>query len=270
MRFWKRDPAVENELRTALRADSLAVRKSRRRAVIRLVAALVGLTALAVAARAWQRTLPLRSVRVDGAKLTDERELRRLAAVPTGGKLYDADAGAIARRVERNPFVRRATVGREVPGTLVVQVEERTPVAALRGESGGLLLIDGDGVVLPDVPARQAALVAGLPILSGVRAQPGDRFASGRVRAALALLAALRTDAPALGDRLSEFDLSDSTVITAFTVDGAVPVRFDPTAPHRQVAALDAFWKAVVRPQGAASLAYIDVRYAGQVVARPR
>ncbi|MBM3581210.1 MAG: FtsQ-type POTRA domain-containing protein, partial [Alphaproteobacteria bacterium] len=72
--------------------------------------------------------------------------LARLA-VARGSPLFAFDADAARRRLEELPWVRRASVSRMWPATIVVRIEEREPLA-LWQHQGRFALIDRDGQVI--------------------------------------------------------------------------------------------------------------------------
>jgi cell division septal protein FtsQ len=114
---------------------------------------------------------------LDPAKVIDALQLRADASA------FD-DPGPLARRVMALPGVTTADVGRRLPGTLIVELQETTPVA-LASRGGDLVPLDRRGRVLPFDPLRSApdlpfaaygdALVAG--VLGRVHDYDPDLFA---------------------------------------------------------------------------------------------
>ncbi len=112
------------------------------------------------------------------------------AAVTDAGHIHRGDAmawldsGQAVRGIEALPFVGRATVTREWPGTVRITVVERRPVGWIEGP-GGKVVVDGTGRVLESV----ASPPPGLPQLVGTKLVPvpgatvvpvaGARVASG-------------------------------------------------------------------------------------------
>lgn len=83
---------------------------------------------------------------VSGATTLTPAQVRRVAAVPTGGPLLRADLAAVRRRVAALAAVKSVDVSREWPHKVRVAVTERTPVAVI--EMGGRLhALDASGVV---------------------------------------------------------------------------------------------------------------------------
>src|SRR6266571_802419 len=145
-------------------------RKARQRGRLRRV---LPLTALAVAAPLavafsahWLLTTPrfaVVSVDVRGASRVPTAEILAAAAVEPGTSLFRLDPGAVARRVEAIPEVRRADVVREFPNRIVISVEERRPFTLVH--SGRLHWIDEEGRVLGASPE---AVIPQVPVVSGL------------------------------------------------------------------------------------------------------
>jgi cell division protein FtsQ len=135
---------------------------------------------------------------VRGAERTPADEVRDLSGLRTGESMLAVPAGAAADRVEELPWVRSVDVRRDWPGRVVVEVEERTPVAAFAG-AGRWLLVDGDGRRLAVVrrPPADVVLIDGV----GAQGDPGtevDERAAGAVEVSRRLPPALRMRLPRL------------------------------------------------------------------------
>lgn len=144
----------------------------------------------------------------------------------------------LAARVRVHPLVAEAEVRRQLPGTLVVTVQERVPVA-WAGDSGGIGPVDGTGRRLP-LDGRTTPL--DLPV-----AVDADT-------ALLRFLDALRRDAPGLFARVTavarptprEFRVSLGALrvralpeVTVARFQDIFPVESDLARRHVAVAELD-------------------------------
>jgi cell division protein FtsQ len=174
----------------------LEVEGSRRRrwpwAVLAVLAviALAGLTAASP-------LLNVDRIVVRGAERTPVEQVRERSGLRTGESMLAVPTGTAADRVEELPWVRSVAVRREWPDRVVVQVEERTPVAALAGDGGRWLLVDEDGRRLARVrrPPADVVVIEGL----GARGDPGTRVddkAAGAVEVSRRLPPALRMRLP--------------------------------------------------------------------------
>lgn len=77
--------------------------------------------------------------------------------LPMGTPLLRVPADAIAARVAALPQVRSAQIVRQWPRTLVIDIERRTPVAAVRGPDG-YDLVDLEGMVVTVVTSAPSDL----------------------------------------------------------------------------------------------------------------
>jgi cell division protein FtsQ len=138
---------------------------------------------------------------VRGAERTPVDEVVARSGLRTGEAMLAVPAGAAEERVEELPWVRSATVRREWPGRVVVEVEEREPVAAFAGAGEGgaarWLLVDEDGRRLAQVrkPPDGVVVIEGV----GADGDPGtevDDAAAGAVEVGRRLTPALRMRLP--------------------------------------------------------------------------
>ena len=129
--------------------------------------------------------LGVRDVQVVGAQLVTPQSVREAAAVPMKVPLARVDLDAVRDRVQALAPVDRAIVTRDWPGTVLVEVVERTAVAAVpAGER--FALVDDEGVAFRTVNRRPAEL----PLARVARPGPDDL----NTRAALTVLSALTDD----------------------------------------------------------------------------
>jgi cell division protein FtsQ len=127
--------------------------------------------------------LGVRHVKVVGVQLIAPLQVEEAAAIPPDQPLARVDLDAVRARVRGIPAVDRVTVKRGWPSTLVVEVVERTPVAAVPSAPGRLTLIDASGV-----PYREVAQAPdGLPLVRTSTPGPSDL----NTRSALKVLGAL-------------------------------------------------------------------------------
>jgi cell division protein FtsQ len=147
------------------------------RALVIMVAALALFAATAVAT--YTPYFHLRDVRVEGISELTRADVLRTAGLESSTNVFHLDAPRIDAALEADPWILHADVERHLPGTVVVLITERTPIAvALRGTRSDA--VAADGVVLP------GAALEGLP---QIRASLGDLSDADRTAAAEALAA---------------------------------------------------------------------------------
>ena len=177
-----------------MRERWVVARREEGRRRLRLVIAVVGVASLLGIAYlvANSPLLGADTIRVRGTSRIPAGAVRAAARISDGAPLLFLDHGAIERRVEALPDVRRARVTTELPNTVVIFVTERVPVAWMHtAEPGTIAVVDADGRVLRRVPTPPALVpeVVG----AGLATVPGHTVASpGAFRALGALPAALR------------------------------------------------------------------------------
>lgn len=129
----------------------------------------------------------VRRVVVEGTRYAAPDEIVSRLRVDTTVSIWD-DVAPLVARVREHPQVQAVRIGRRLPGTLVVAVTERPPVA-LVATARGFAVTDARGVTLPVDPTR---LDVDLPVLAT------------RDTLLLRLLGAVRAEVPALYAEVSE------------------------------------------------------------------
>jgi len=129
----------------------------------------------------------VRRVEIDGLQYTKTAELMRLIHVDTTQSVWQPLQPIVAR-IESHAMVLHASVERVLPGTFLVRVTERAPVA-FSPDNGTLRIADATGRTLPIDPM---ATPLDLPIAS----TPDSTV--------LQLLNAMRVEAPPLYARVTD------------------------------------------------------------------
>lgn len=199
----------------------------------------------------------VREIRVEGNVRLAAEEVIREAGVREGSNLLTLSVAGAVRAVEGNPWVARLQVERELPSTLVLRVEERTPIAWVGNRAGGVI-VAADGTVLArrEEP-RRLAVVDGTPAALSV----GDRASA--LGEQLRALAALR---PRVRRLVESTELRESS-LTLHLRDGSRAILGPPVNLGRKSAAIES----ILRWVGERDLAldYLDVRSPGTPAVRP-
>jgi len=145
------------------------------------VLALVGLVVGAVWLVFFSSVLAVSGVKVAGAEVLDPREVRQVAAVPTGSPLATVDLEAVASRVERLTPVLEVDVSRSWPDRVRIDITERTAVAVVIRD-GVVQGVDPDGVIFRRYPSRPPSLPL---IRMGANTEPDALAEAALVMAAL-------------------------------------------------------------------------------------
>ena len=191
----------------------------------------------------------VRRVEILGTRYTAPSELLDRLRVDTTRSVWDP-LDPLAARLRTHAQLESVTVTRRLPGTLVVRVKERHPVA-LVDAPGGLRAVDERGRRLPLDPSRtpvDAPVVTAAPRDTLVYHLLGDmQRESPALYAKLSSIRALGADEIVL--QISDLSVRAMTNVTLARLGDIDPVQRDLT--RRQLHAAE-----------------IDLRYRDQVIAR--
>ncbi|PYN75807.1 MAG: hypothetical protein DMD96_27295 [Candidatus Rokuibacteriota bacterium] len=236
--------------------------RARVRRLIGVALTIVAVPAAVGAAGHWLTTthrFAVTSVEVRGVSRLPPEHILAVAAIPRGTNIFRLDTTGVTGRVESLPEVRRADVVRELPGRVVISVEERRPFTLVHG--GRLHWMDEEGRLLGASPE---AVAPPMPVISGLSA---DELASMRTapgpkaRAAIAVIRALLRSGNGLTAEISEIDMSRREGPVLYTVDG-VEVRLGNEDWEERLARLEG----VLAQVATQDVRTVDLRFRDQVV----
>ncbi len=221
----------------------------------RYKAALGGiLLLLAVTSRFWGPLLMrrmdyfrVRRVEIVGARYVAPSDILAKLHVDTTASVWDPTSALVAR-VASHPEIQHVVVHRKLPGTLVIEVTERVPIALVPA-AGGMRVYDERGVALPIDPAR---VDVDAPVLAE------------RDLALLRLLSRIKRSMPAFYARVSDVRRSGRDDI--LLVLERESVRVPPDVSMERLAEVAPVEEDLARKQ--LRVAEIDLRYRDQVIAR--
>jgi cell division protein FtsQ len=91
-------------------------------------------------------------IRVAGAQREGVATVVKASGLDKGAPMFWVDTGRIARRIERLPWVARASVVRDFPGTVKITVTEYRPTAYVRVAEDRVALLAATGRVIAFAP----------------------------------------------------------------------------------------------------------------------
>jgi cell division septal protein FtsQ len=201
--------------------------------------------------------IELRGVERASAEAID----RRLESY-TGTNILDMDLKQIEAEVQSDPWVRRASVRRVLPGTLQVRIEERSP-AALAIIAERPHLIDSTGYVIgPTLTGADAHL----PVLSGLETLDDDRLRATLVRG-VRVVDRLQQSSREFAARISELDMSRDDRVGIRLSDGGPTILLDPDRVDQNIHPFLELRDAIQHRVGTAS--YIDLRWRDRISVMP-
>ena len=191
----------------------------------------------------------VRRVEILGTRYTSPAELLERLRVDTTRSVWDP-LEPLAARLRSHAQVESVSVARRLPGTLVVRVKERHPVALVTAP-GGLRAVDERGRRLPLDPSRTPV---DAPV---VTAAPSDTIVYH-------LLGAMQREAPALYAKLSSIRATGADEIALQIAD--VSVRAMTNVTLARLADIEPVRRDLARRQLRPT--ELDLRYRDQVIAR--
>ncbi|MET0589743.1 MAG: cell division protein FtsQ/DivIB [Naasia sp.] len=181
-------------------------RRRRTRIAFAVTAGIVAILAGVVSLGAFSPLFALREVRVEGAALVPAADIQGVVDDQLGTPLPLLDFDRIETGLSGFPLIQSYSTESLPPGTLVVRVVERTPVAVL-ARGGAFDLVDSAGVVVSTQPER----IAGYPLID----LPTGEVASVDFTAAAEVLVALPGDLRAQVDSIRASTVDDVTLTLA-------------------------------------------------------
>ena len=173
-----------------LRQRRIAVRRAEGRRRLHVLIGIGLVIALTVGGYGLSQStlLDLDAVNVKGAFASEADEVRTAAALAIGTPLVELDLDSALTAVSAIPWVESASIARDWPGQVTIDLVRRTPAAAMADGSGGFVLIDKTGVAMAaageigDLPLIRlvadgelgSVQAEALPALAVAQAMPGD------------------------------------------------------------------------------------------------
>lgn len=163
-------------------------RRSRHRRAAWITAASILLVfGVSILVGVFSPLMALQRIEIKGTNRVDAAELRRALSDQIGTPLARLDFGAIKRDVAGFPLIESYVTEEAPPHTLVITVQERTPVVAVRsGKSFDL--VDPAGIVVQSSPKQPA----GMPLADVGRAKVGSSVFRTMTEVVLALPSTVR------------------------------------------------------------------------------
>jgi cell division septal protein FtsQ len=172
----------------------------------------------------------------------------------------------VEERIEVNPFVKEAKAQLILPAKLLVTITERQPLAQII-LSDRVLTVSQDGVCLQ----RNLTVNPALPVITdaviGSAGDPGDRFSSDGLSAALELIDRLD---PFFLESIQEFRAFSAWELTLVTHQGVL-VKFGPAEDlERKLGYYETILLKNNSQYNGDTLEYIDLRYEAQPVVKKK
>jgi hypothetical protein len=168
----------------------------------------------------------VRQITVQGCRTVREEQLLALAEIRQGAPLLGFNLSEAKQRIRQHPWIDRVSIQRSWPDTLLIEVQERRPLALINLEGGqGLHYVDQNGIVFAPVEAGQDL---DFPVITGISLPgipPGFSLREGAAADAVQFLQLTAQGNPILPmQALSEVRVSREQGIIAYLAERPFPI----------------------------------------------
>ncbi len=229
----------------------------------------VALSALCLVGYRALLTSPLLQVtriQVNGCQQLDPQAVIQQAEIPSGVNILSLDLDEVRNRLTQHPWIAAAAVSREIPDRIRIEIEERKPVALVKGHQ--FYLVDQQGTCF----ARAApSEYAGLPIITGL--DPGTLGSGCNLpREFTVLLENLyrETQLKLPWRLISEIRWNRNAGLSFFTARGGIQVDLGSEDYGIRIAKLEKVLRYLEKKGLQTQLRGIDLRHGNRVFVRGR
>lgn len=184
--------------------------------------------------------------------VSDDR-VRNLMGLRPGTNILALDLEGLASKIAEDAWIAKASVVRELPDTVIVEVEEHRPVAVML--SGYFYLINAQGKPFKRLDDGERE---GLPIISGVERRllmDDPATAEARIGRALEVLAAYQSKKR---PRLGEIHVGDAGDVTLYTAERGAQYRLGRGEVEPKLERLDALRAALGGDADGLAVVHLD------------
>lgn len=199
-------------------------------------------------------------VEITGLKNVDRRQVLNALKVPRDVNALTVKLSDLAKRVEALPWVKSAVVRLDLPGRLVVEIEEREPLALLF--AGEFLLLDSEGKLFAhsDPENRLGLLV--LTGFSGMSLREGGTFPARPMRELRRLLAVLKKAQNWLPSAsIMECQWRGDEGFVLFVTEKSIPVQLGSEDPELVLGRLQRIFTLLTERRWLDGITRIDMDY---------
>lgn len=202
------------------------------------------------------RAFPVKNIMVSGNYHLEESEIAEAVDIREGSSLVELSLVELKARLKRNAWIKKVSLRKRFPDTIMVDVEEAVP-RALLSLDGRIFLIDTGGNVLEEIEDESTSF---LPVIVGINPKK-DR---GGILEAMKLINAL--DENDILSRKESIEIMLKPYGLVMNLDGEyIKVGYG------RYAKKIGRWKALemeIKKKGIA-IAYVDLRFNNDVIIKP-
>jgi cell division protein FtsQ len=201
----------------------------------------------------------LKEIKVQNNQYLEEQDIVRLAGIQAGVKLFQISKAAVIERILANPYLEGVSVGRSIPSTLIISVQERQPVAYLVDQK--IYMVDPEGKILLQKEGMQ---LQNLPLITGftVNELLKDR---NPLFQALKLIELITEVNPGIFQFISEIHLSKNGPAELFLIRGTARVELGESQIYEKIYLLGELVKRTKVLNELQNIKRIDLTYNNKV-----
>lgn len=208
----------------------------------------------------------VRQLRVDGARVLSPEYIVSVAGVTTEDNVVFLNLSKIQDRIETIPYVRECEVARAFPDTVVIRVEERTPVATVLADNH-MFEVDRECMVLRQLRPFEAYTEPFITDIGGLGfVEPGKSLAETPLKAALEALEAFKATPMAEKVVISEIAATSENNVRMYFNDFPYEVRWGRGNFEQQAENFHDLWAHLDERIGCQE--YLDLRFGNDLACK--
>jgi len=182
-----------------------------------------------------------------------------------GMEMEDLNLRMLENKVKKNLFVKKADAYKDLKGNLIVNVEQRRPIARfLRGGTQDFYLAD-DGQVLP-VSTRYSSRVVMIGGGFAKKIKEGDFMQNEHGKAIFELLNFVR-DSEFWMAQIAEINIDSKGYIVLYPQLGKQVIEFGPSEDiEKKLSKLRIFYEEIIPRKGWDAYSRVNLQYADQII----
>jgi len=209
------------------------------------------------------KTFNVEKIIVQGFEIFEEADILRMGGVNKNQSIWEMNLKVCEERISGNPFIENVRLRRQFPDRLIIDIEEKQPVALVNNK-GRLYCIDQEGLILPSKSGKLYAL----PLISGYfqgKIETGKFGGGYPLQQGLHLVQLIRNGYPVLYNEISEIKM-DRNGYRLYTKTGGVPVYLGEKELLKKLKYLEAIIDHLSGQKKLRKSRYIDLRFRNQVI----
>jgi cell division protein FtsQ len=210
--------------------------------------------------------LQVTRIQVNGCLHLDPQAVIQQAGIPSGANILSLDLDGVSKRLTQHPWIAAAAISREIPDRIRIEIEERKPVALVKGHE--FYLADQQGACFAKAAPSEHT---GLPIITGL--EPGTLDSGCNLpREFTVLLENLyrETQLKLPWRLISEIRWNRNTGLSFFTARGGIQVDLGSEDYGIRIAKLEKVLRYLEKKGLQSQLRGIDLSHGNRVFVRGR